>query len=652
MINQSDLPKHNITSLDSGQRHNDKQKATLQTLKQLIPEIINSDGQLNYEALKDIIDISQTTANNKGYELTFAGKGLAKAKASSATAYELQSEKQQSKDFDTSQNVVIRGDNLEVLKILKANYFEQIKMIYIDPPYNTKSDNFIYNDNFKTDEADLINKFGLDENTKDFLANVYSTQSHSGWLAFMYPRLKLARDLLKDDGVLFISIDDNEQANLKLLCDEIFGEDNFIYQLSVVNNLNGNDNSSGMMETQESCLIYAKNKDNFQVGVLAIDEEKKNEWEEDELGFWKEGRNLKATGINAPREARPKLYFPIYINENDLTFSLEKTEKFSYKILPITDNKEMSWYWSKDKFLKDKNEVIVKKAKEGFSLYKKQRPSLGDLPSKRGKTTFYKPSYSNSHGNATIKEIFTVKAFDYSKSISLIKDFIRLGNTNSNDLILDFFAGSGTTGDAVMQLNSEDGGNRKFMLVQWDELIDEKKNSEAYRFCSENNFAPVISSITIERLHRAGAKLQKANIGKLEWDNSSLDIGYKVFSLTPKPKIMEGDNNLFTLENTRTKSTDILYNMLCATGKPLHTPVQELIKDSLYLVENIEQNLTQKSFYVLNIPNEEVAKQIITELDNNPNSQIYIDGYSPINLQDWLNLGVDNKDNKNITVVY
>ncbi len=495
----------------------DRTAATIAQLKQLLPNVINSDNQLDALALADVLDIANTTSNNQGYELTFAGKGIARTKADSPTNFELKTELAQSKNFDETDNVVIRGDNIDVLKILYQNYHNKIKMIYIDPPYNTENENFVYDDNFKKSKEELIERFGLSEDTCDFLHNVYGTRSHSGWLSFMYPRLKLARDLLTDNGAIFISIDDNEQANLKIICDEIFGEDNFIYHLSVVNSLNGNDNSSGMMETHESCLIYAKNTKEFKLGVLPIQEQEElDKWEKDELGFWKEGGSLKATGVNAPREARPNLFYPIYIDEQSLDFSLERTDKYSIALLPMTDGKEMSWYWGKEKFIRDKNEVLIKKTGNGFSLYKKQRPALGDLPSRRGKTTFYSSQYSTSNSNASMKKLFGASFFTYTKAVTLMKDFISLGllSNDKNDIILDFFAGSGTTGDAVMQLNAGDGGNRKFVLVQWDEIIDKNKSAEAHKFCTDNNFEPVISSITIERLNRAGEKIKEEYIAK------------------------------------------------------------------------------------------------------------------------------------------
>ncbi len=228
MIDKQTAKAEGIKIIDSRQTLTTEKQALIAQLKAIIPNVINADNQLDIKALQDIVDSKHTTSNNQGYELTFAGKGIARAMADSPTDMELKTEIKQSKNFDDTENVLIRGDNLEVLKILQANYHKKIKMIYIDPPYNTKSENFIYKDNFKKSDENLINDFSLDEESVDFLHNVYGTRTHSGWLSFIYPRLKLARDLLTDDGVIFISIDDNEQANLKILCDEIFGEDNFL----------------------------------------------------------------------------------------------------------------------------------------------------------------------------------------------------------------------------------------------------------------------------------------------------------------------------------------------------------------------------------------------------------------------------------------
>ncbi|HOT46549.1 MAG TPA: site-specific DNA-methyltransferase, partial [Spirochaetota bacterium] len=470
MANKEDFIQAGFTVFGTENNEN----KLLSFLKEHYPNVIK-DNEINLQELKAIAGLPIDEKVN-GYGLNFVGRNFARAKYAQKTEKELRLNTKMSKNIDTTQNLVLKGDNLDSLKILKSHYSGKIKCIYIDPPYNTDSDEFVYPDKFDKEELEVLGLANLSEN--DFARMDFSfktKQSHNGWLAFMYPRLLLARDLLSKDGVIFISIDDNEQANLKLLCDDVFGEENFLYQLSVIDKLNGNDNSSGMMETQEYCLIYAKNKSEFEVGVLPI-EENLEDWKIDELGYWKEGGGIKATGVAAKREDRPNLYFPIYINENTLEFSLEKNEDFTYELLPKIDGEDGRWTWQKDKFIKDKNEVIIKKVKDGYSIYKKQRPALGDLPSKRGKTTFYHSSYSTANSSAEIKTLFNgQKVFDFSKSTYLIRDLICLANTHRKSIILDFFAGSGTTGHAVMQLNAEDGGNRKFILCQIDEPIKEDK---------------------------------------------------------------------------------------------------------------------------------------------------------------------------------
>ena len=306
---------------------------------------------VNFELLKQMLS-PDVVDGDEAYEFTWVGKKAAIVEANKPIRKTLRPCVAESKDWDTTENLYIEGDNLEVLKLLQESYLGKVKMIYIDPPYNTGND-FIYADDFMRSQEEENEQMGMyDEDENRLFRNTDTNgRFHSDWCSMIYSRLMLARNLLTDDGVIFISIDDNEQENLKKICDEIFGEGNFLYELSVVNNLNGNDNSSGMMETQEYCFIYAKNKCNFSMGVLPLEEEEANDWFQDEVGYWKVGRCLKATGINAPREARPNLFFPIFINEETLEFTLdEKVGAGWYHLIPLTEGKEMSWYWSRDTF--------------------------------------------------------------------------------------------------------------------------------------------------------------------------------------------------------------------------------------------------------------------------------------------------------------
>ena len=646
MIDKEKVQQNGLKMIDNSDTLTVQKNEKLAQLKKLIPNVVNSDNQVDTKALQDFIDIAQTTSNNKGYELTFAGKGIARAKADSETTKELQVEKAQSKNFDTTQNVVIRGDNLEVLKILKQNYFGKIKMIYIDPPYNTKSENFIYDDNFKESESDLLKTYGLDEEedkeTLNFLQNVYSTKSHSGWLSFMYPRLKLARDLLKEDGVIFISIDDNEVANLRIMCDEIFGEENFVGNVVRKTKLTSN-KGTHFSPSHEYIFVYSKN-----ISSLPEFNDREAQEEDNYIKLFKYTDERGKYNLVS-------LYMP----------SLDKRPNQRYYI-KCPDGSEVigkqgkMFRWTQETLLKNiKDERVVFKKTETSplidkngrqakwniytKLYLHERQAKGIKP-----ITFFN-KYPNSLGS---KYLINLKIpFSFSKPHQLIQYLAKL-STNSSDLILDFFAGSGTTGDAVMQLNAEDisaslnnpisAGSmqveeqRKFILVQWDEEIKEK--TEAYKFCTENNFKPVISSITIERLNRAGEKIKKEQQEKNGmFDNQGLDIGYKVFSLTEKPKLAEDKDGLFVLENERTETIDTLVNMLCATCHPLDTQITEIEKDKLYSIEEKTDNGINKFLFVLGM----VETRHALSLQND--DQIYIDGWADIHLKDWLNLEIGKK---------
>jgi adenine-specific DNA-methyltransferase len=543
-------------------------------LKELFPEVL-TEGKIDFKVLQDILG-NEIEEDEEFYRFTWAGKSQSRREAHKPSTGTLRPCKEESMDWDTTQNLYIEGDNLEVLKLLQKSYSNKIKMIYIDPPYNTGKD-FVYKDNYKDNLKNYQQLTGqVDDYGNKLLTNTESDgRYHSNWLNMMYPRLLLAHHLLTDDGVIFISIDDNEQANLKLLMDNVFGESNLVYKLSVVDKLNGNDNSSGMMETQEYCFIYAKNINKFEVGVLPIDEES-DEWQIDNLGFWKEGGGIKATGVAARREDRPNLYYPIYINEETLEFSLEMDSKHTFELFPIIDNEDGRWTWQKEKFINDAHEVIIKKVKNGYSVYKKQRPTLGDLPCKRGKTTFYNSSYSTANSSSEIKGLFDgKKVFDFTKSSHLIKDLISLGNTKKDSIILDFFSGSSTTAHSIFKLNIEDIGSRKFIMVQLPEFTSE--NSEAYRMGYHK-----LTEIGKERIRRAGRKIKEENSLLSE----KLDTGFKVFKLDSS-NINGWDGQTDNLENSLfesqdniksdRKEEDVLFEILLKYGLDLTLPIQEKV---------------------------------------------------------------------------
>ena len=367
---------------------------------------------------------------------------------------------------------LIIGDNYEALQNLLIQYRGKIDVIYIDPPYG----------------KDSMGEFAA--------TNYNNAITRDNLLSMLFPRLTLAKQLLSDEGVIFCSIDDKNQAYVKCLFDEVFGEGNFVANLPTIMNLKGNQDEYGFAGTHEYTIVYRKSEQT-QFGLFETEEsdDEFEKWEEDEIGFYKKGANLKSTGVNAPREKRPNLFFPIYVTENG-EFSVDNELSNATKVYPITDNKEMSWRWSKSKFRNEAHNIIVSKEDGKISLYKKQRPELGELPSKKPKTLFYKPEYSSGNGTSQHKSIFGDKIFGNPKPIDLIKDLIYLAS-NEDSIILDFFAGSGTTGHAVLDLNRSEAkegdllnektpeGNRTFILCQLNEKTDTTPNGIAYDVTSK-----------------------------------------------------------------------------------------------------------------------------------------------------------------------
>lgn len=353
--------------------------------------------------------------NKQKLELTWVGKNNPEYDIANIEPRILEERVDLSHGDKDTENMIIHGDNLLALKALLPEYEGRVKCIYIDPPYNTGNMGFKYDDSVE----------------------------HSIWLSLMKPRLELFKILMRDDGVIFVHLDDNETAYLKVLMDEVFGRDNFIACLPIVMNLKGNQDQFGFAGTHEYILSFAKNKAGAKMYPFYITDEELKGWDEDEVGPWKKGATLKRTGADAPREKRPNGFFPIFVSKNN-SISLSRENIDDIEILPITDGKEMSWRWSKEKILKDINDIIVSRNGNDVSLYKKQRPELGDLPTKKPKSIFYKPEYSSGNGTSQIKKIFGEKSFSYPKPEELISDILQV-STKENDLVLDSFLGSGTT---------------------------------------------------------------------------------------------------------------------------------------------------------------------------------------------------------------
>lgn len=497
-------------------------------------------------------------------------------------------------------NLIIKGNNLLALHSLKKEFAGQVKLIYIDPPYyfskTTKTnDSFVYNSNFKL----------------------------STWLSFMKIRLETARLLMKDDGVIFISIDDGGQPYLKVLMDEIFGSENFIANLPTIMNLKGNNDEFGFSGTHEYTIVYSKNIKNVKLNEFPVDDEDiQDEWDKDDISYFKKGAPLRATGEEDKREDRTEMFYPILIKDDDvLTITNEEHKKLYSKetkkfdddflkelineyekngfeiVLPFSGKNYGRWRWgfSEKNRKKLMTDVIVNITKNGFSLYKKQRPTLGDLPTKKPKSIFYKPEYSSGNGTSQIKEFFGEKVFNNPKPMELIKDFVLL-STNKNDIILDYHAGSGTTGHAVLELNKEDGGNRKFILIEQMDYIKTITYPRVQKVMQKENIDDSFIYCELAPFNEK-AKDEINDCNSLEELESLFGTLYDKYFLNYNLKVKEFKEKVITEDNfkalTLVEQKEMFLTMLDLNQ--MYVQKTEM-KDNQFGISEEDQKLTNK-FY-------------------------------------------------------
>lgn len=489
----------------------------LEVLKKHFSHCFEKGGAFNVEKFQQEFSEDEIDFYKESYGMDWLGKSYARLLASDEATTLLKADEDfnQKAENKNSQNLLIKGDNLEILKHLSNAYYEKVKMIYIDPPYNTGSDGFVYQDDRKFTPSELQQLAGVDEEKAQRILKFTqsNSNSHSAWLTFMYPRLYIAKQLLKEDGVIFISIDDNEVAQLRLLMDEIFGEDNFVGNIaweSKTKSQNTKDSFNKLQPKIEYIFLYTK-KDKRRFNLIKKGE--KIYPEKDKIGTYREYplETMNADGVRG----RETMVFEI----EGILPPKGKQWQLGKETLSIYKNRG-------DLFVKNKRIILKMRSIDEKSDL--TEPFWGLLNKKIGTAESAKKELSialnsNKHGFETVKPA------------SLIKKLI-FHATSSNSLIIDFFAGSGTTADAVMQLNAEDGGGRKCISVQLAEPIDKKKNKTAYDFIKDELGVekPTIFDITKERLIRAGAKIQADNKeNKTPKNLSKQDFGFKVFETTP-----------------------------------------------------------------------------------------------------------------------
>lgn len=584
-----------LTSLTS----EDLVAQNITTLKQLFPTIVK-EGEIDFKELEALLK-NDVVEGDEYYRFTWAGKSQARLEANKPSTATLRPDKESSKNWDTTKNIFIEGDNLEVLKLLQKSYANRIKMIYIDPPYNTGKD-FVYKDNYADNLGNYLSLTGqTDEEGKKLSTNTESDgRYHSNWLNMMYPRLRLARNLMTDDGVIFISIDDNEMHNLRKVCDEVFGEENFVECLKWKRKKQPSFLAKHTAKVMEYVFVYAKSF--YKLEKLSIegtsDSTKKvvnltNQYSErifnSGVAVKKGGNGVIAKGKYQIRTMTIEYLNDVYYQNG---FTVNEVKVFAQ--FSVSQEKIDNYIGEKLLFITVNNGLRRDVSEEEIG----KKKSITDLLLDWG---------DNQDSDNEMKEIFDEKYFDYTKPVKFLYNISKSSDTE-NGIILDFFAGSGTTAHAVMQLNAEDGGNRQCISVQLPELTEE--SSEAFKAGYTN-----IAEITKERIRRAGEKIiaeQKDLLAKAEKDLAAenaraikdgqivsdleakiqnlkskiqnLDIGFKAFKLDSS-NIRPWDGNpenledqLFTYaENIKENRTeeDILFEVLLKYGLDLTVPIEE-----------------------------------------------------------------------------
>ena len=595
----------------------------LEVLRQHFPQAVEVDPQgrirINAAALQLALDPGNPAGlqvEEDGYELRWVGKREAYHSAFVPVQKIVEPLPGDSKHWDRTGNLLIKGDNLDALRLLRHSYFEKIKLIYIDPPYNTQSDGFIYRDDFSAKQSEVLAQLGYAAENIDYIKNIYGARTHSGWLSFMYPRLLLAKDLLRDDGVIFISIDDNEQAQLKLLCDEVFGQENFIASIAWKKR-SSPDARDTVGSVHDWILCCAKNAGTIKnaIGKMPLSEQRVSDYtnpDHDPRGEW---ASVDMTGMTG--RATKEQYFTVKLPSGR---SIKPPEGRSWGLAEKTfvelraDNR--IWFGLQGdnvprikKFLSESNGQVV--------------PSLWDM----------NDVGSNEEAKKEINELFQkADIFDTPKPTRLVRRMLEVAAAkNDAAIVLDFFAGSGTTGEAVMRLNAEDGGNRQFILVQIPQPIDAKKQKEAHTFVTHTLGKPeaTIFEITAERLRRAGALIEAEQAQKAEQAEQAqqaaamapaplegfalpdappalaaapVDTGFRVFDLVDDPDALilhkplqdASQADVLALQTTMAATPQpashlqrVLYNLLLAEGLPLTTPLRTVVSEHLYLAGDV-----------------------------------------------------------------
>jgi len=576
------------------------QEELLELLRTKFPEVF-SEGKVDCQKVRKTLG-EDVAADGERYGLSWAGKTDCFRHIQEGTSATLRPVREESVDFDNTENIFIEGDNLQVLKVLQKSYYGKIKMIYIDPPYNTGNDSFIYPDRFAESKEEYLQRIGDKDIEGNLMRDGFFRKNnkdaghfHSNWLSMMYPRLFLARNLLRQDGVIFVSIDDNEVHNLRGAMDEIFGEQNFIDCIVWKKRYGGGAKEKQLVTIHEYVLVYSKDAE--ELGEIFVSPDKANEEK-----YYK-GRDEKYE-VRGPYRTHPLEAGKAMGDRPNLIFSIQAPD--GSEVLP-----KRQWLWSKERAgeaLRN-NELEFAKDKDGnWTVHTKQYWRDEDGNVRQAKAFSIIDDVYTQHGtNEGIAIFGNARVFPYPKPVQFIRRLLDIGCENDKDIVLDFFAGACTTADAVMQLNGEDAGSRKYICVQLAEPCEEDSDAHKASF-------KTIADIGKERIRRAAKKIRKEKQGKLEFEKDKVDLGFKVFKLEQSNfKVWRSDvrtadklqkrMSLF-VDNVKAEANqeNILYELILKSGLDLNVSIEKkkangkqyFVVDGGKLIICLEDRITQK----------------------------------------------------------
>ena len=511
------------------------------------------------------------------YRLDWPGKREAMVNANAPILKTLRPAQTESVAFDATKNLFVEGDNLDALKILQTAYLGSIKMIYIDPPYNTGND-FIYSDDFSENSEEFLQRSGqLDEAGNRLTANTKSNgRFHSDWLSMLYSRLRVSKSLLSPDGLIFISIDDNESHNLKRVCDEVFGEDNFVAECTVVSNPRGRQSDTYVANVHDKLIIYARNIASAAVNGMPLSEEQRAEFSlKDEDGEHYRLLGLRQRGAASNREDRPDMFFPIFVDPTTKEISFEEKDGWEAVYPRKSDGRDGRWMWGKDKCKRDKQRLVARliERRGEHDIFVKDYLNKGDGErTRKFKSLWDSNGYNNQVGTQEVKSLFGAEVMSFPKPRPLLEDICRMG-LGAKGIVLDFFAGSSTTAHAVLSLNASDGGARQFIMVQLPEEIDNKSPAARAGFRT-------IADLSKERIRLAGTKILEGECHP-DWNR---DIGFRVLKLDTsnmkdvyyRPDELKQSDLLDMVDNVKEGRTaeDLLFQVLVDWGVDLTLPIR------------------------------------------------------------------------------